>query len=172
MCSLIYYIKMNNIYKFTKLDNGNILLKKFTIDDQNNYYIKHLDDGNILLKKKNLMLLNNFNDIKKFDYCYSKITKCVINNKNIEKYKFVHILTYIYNLIDDGFNIIKNTLINIKTFEKNNNGFQYLKNIGISFQQVDANKSVHEIVNQCISNDINIKLYITDKNNNNLLINI
>ena len=39
-------------YKFTKLDNGDVLLKK-TVIDNSQYTITHIENGDILLKKNN-----------------------------------------------------------------------------------------------------------------------
>ena len=66
--------------------------------------------------------------------------------------------------------IIKNTKLNIKTIKKEDEGFYYLDNIGISIQGVDSNKCLLEIINQCLENQIKLSMNI--KLINNIIINI
>jgi hypothetical protein len=103
-----------------------------------------------------------------FNFCNSQITYCKINNEEYKIYK--SILKEIYEIIDDGSKIIKNTCLNIKTIRYTDKGFYYLKDLGISVQGVDANKCIYEIINQCIENNINLKINI--KLNDNKLINV
>ncbi len=65
-----------------------------------------------------------------------------------------------YSIIDNGVKIIKNTKLNIKTIKKEDEGFYYLENIGISVQGAENNKCLNEIINQCIINEIDIKMTI------------
>ena len=100
-------------------------------------------------------------DEELIDYTKSKIIKLKIDNKKVDiELKYKKILRYIYeNEIKDGFRIIKNTLFNdIKTFEKEDKGYYYLENIGISVRFKNSNESIDEIINQCEIN--NIKLYM------------
>ena len=111
--------------------------------------------------------INNLND---YNFINSTIIDCIINNEKVLKLKYKYILNYIYNLIDDGYLIIKNTSINIKTLCKKDNRFYYLENLGISIQNNNSNKNIYEIVNQCLYYKINLDLKI--KLTNNLQINI
>ena len=90
----------------------------------------------------------------------STISECVIDNKEYNKLKYKSILEQIYKLINDGTKIIKNTKLNIKTIKKEDEGFYYLDNIGISVQGIDSNKCLFEIINQCIENEIEISMKI------------
>jgi len=90
----------------------------------------------------------------------SIIYECLIDNKEFNKLKYKLILEQIYKIINDGTKIIKNTRLHIKTINKEDNGFYYLNNIGISIQGVDSNKSLLEIINQCIENKIKISMKI------------
>ncbi len=81
-------------------------------------------------------------------------------------------MDYIYKIINDGAKIIKNTNLNIKTLEKNDSGFYYVEELGISIQGVDSNKCLYEIYNQCIENKIKIKLQIKTFDNNIINISI
>jgi hypothetical protein len=152
-----------DIYKFINLDNGDILLEKIFIDKDYIIIIEQ-DNGNKLLKK-----IININD---YNFTKSQILECFINNKEYHKLKYRFILNEIYNIINDGVKIIKNTKINIKTLKKENEGFYYLHNIGISVQGIDSNKCLLEILNQCIENNIKIILKIKLINNNIINLNL
>jgi len=102
-------------------------------------------------------------DKKLNDYVKSKITKLKINNKKVNiELKYKSILRYIYeNEINDGFRIIKNTIFkDIKTIKKENKGYYYLENIGISVRFKNSNDSLNEIINQCEINNINLYMKI------------
>jgi hypothetical protein len=98
---------------------------------------------------KNANKIDIKDDLKK-----SIISECIIDNKQINKLKYNSVLEQIYKIINDGTKIIKNTKLNIKTINKNDEGFYYLENIGISVQRVESNKCLLEIINQCIENKI------------------
>jgi hypothetical protein len=171
-------------YKFIKLDNGNILLEKIIIDntlldsyakhDTNTKYTKYTivnkDNGDILLQLNRII---NIQDIKNYNFCKSIILDCKINDNNFTKLKYTSILGEIYNIINDGTTIIKNTKLNIKTIIKEDEGFRYLDNIGISVQCVESNKCLLEISNQCIKNKIklSIKIKLVDENIIDMFIN-
>ena len=57
-----------------------------------------------------------------------------------------------------------------KTIKKEDEGFYYLDNIGISVQRAESNKCVCEIINQCIENEIELSMKI--KLINDITINI
>jgi hypothetical protein len=140
-------------YKIIQLDNGDILLQKFIIDNIN-YTIIHKENGDKLLKK--ITNITDINEIKNYDCKKSIILECSIDNKEFNKLKYKLILEEIYKIINDGTKIIKNTKLNIKTIEKQDEGFYYLDNIGISIQGVDSNKCLYEIINQCIEYKIKL----------------
>lgn len=156
-------------YKFTELDNGDILLEKITLDDPN-YSIIHKENGDILLKKPTHVQITDIKTIKDYDFKKSTITECLIDNKKFDKSKYKSILGQIYRLINDGTKIIRNTKLNIKTIKKEDEGFYYLDDIGISIQGVDSNKCLLEIVNQCLENRIKLSMKI--KSNDGIIIDI
>jgi len=125
------------------------------------YTIHEKDDGNILLKPIKKIIINDLDSLTKYNFTKSEIISCKINNELYNKNKYKSILNNIYNIIDDGVQIIKNTLLHIKTIKKEDEGFYYLKNLGISVQGVDSNKCIYEIVNQCLTNKIKIEINIT-----------
>lgn len=159
------------IYKYTQMDDD-ILLEKIILDT-NQYTIINKINGDILLKKiKNIDIFDDqiLYEIKNYDFKNSNIISCSLNNECNIKLKYKSILSNIYEIIDDGVKIIKLSKLNIKTIEKKNEGFYYLKKLGISIQRVESNKCLFEIVNQCIENKIKLTMQI--KLNNNILINI
>jgi len=166
---------MDNIYKLEKLDDGTLIYKPI----DKNYIITTLDDGCLLLQPIDIELNLDFNklsilDLKNYDFTYSKINSCFIYNKQLTNLKYKHIYEHIYYLINDGTKIIKNTSLNIKTYNNNEDGWNYLNTLGISIQGVDANKAIFEIVNQSIKNNIkiDIKIDIKIELSNKKLINI
>jgi hypothetical protein len=146
-------------YKFTKLDNGDILLQKIVIDNIN-YTVINKENGDKLLKKITNINITDIKDITDYDFKKSIISKCLIDDEEFNKLKYKSILEQIYKTINDGTKIIKNTKLNIKTIKKEDEGFYYLDNIGISVQGVDSNKCLLEIINQCIENEIKLSMKI------------
>jgi hypothetical protein len=146
-------------YKFTKLDNGDLLLQKIIIDNVN-YTVINKDNGDKLLKKITNINITDIKDVNDYDFKKSIISECSIDNKEFNKLKYKSILEQIYKTINDGTKIIKNTKLNIKTIKKEDEGFYYLDNIGISVQGVDSNKCLLEIINQCIENKIDLLIKI------------
>ena len=157
------------IYKYTESNDGDILLQKIIIND-GNYTIINKDNGDKLLKKITHINITNIEDIKNYDFLKSLIIECSINDKEFNKLKYKVILEQIYKLINDGTKIIKNTKLNIKTIKKEDEGFYYLDNVGISIQGVNSNKCLLEIINQCIKNKIGLymKIKLIDKNTINI----
>jgi hypothetical protein len=149
---------MNNIYTQIKLENGDILLKKIDVDT--NLYIIQKQKDDILLKRKKSEKINSIDDLDNYDFKKSIILKCSLNDEEIDKNKYKPILEKVYSIIDNGVKIIKNTKLNTKTIKKEDEGFYYLENIGISVQGVESNKCLNEIINQCIMNEIDIKMSI------------
>ena len=117
----------------------------------------------MMKKKKNIKIIN-LNHIPKYDFKKSSIIKCKINNEEINKNNYRYICNTVYKIINNGTKIIKNTTLNIKTVEDNQNGFYYLDNIGISIQGAESNKTLYEILNQANENNINVEMTIELEN--------
>jgi predicted RNA methylase len=141
---------------------------KITIDNIE-YSIHKQESGNLLLRLK-MIQINNLDKLSQYDFCNSKIIFCNINDKLCDKNKYKAILKNIYDIINSGTKIIKNTTLNIETIKKEYSGFYYLDKLGISVQGVDANKCLYEIINQCKKNNITIDIKI--KLSDNKLINV
>lgn len=165
--TLIVLILLMEIYVCdTLLDN--IYLKKYTIDT-NQYNVTTDNSGNILLTKKRIIVVP-ICDAGKHNYKKSKITNCTINGTRVSKLNYRNIICAIYNVINDGVTIIGNSILNIKTIKKEDEGFYYIDAIGISVQGVESNKAMREIINQCSHHNIQIVLNITLLNKSSIVI--
>ena len=148
-----------------------ILLKKSVID-LTDYNVEKLDNGDIKLTDKYEYNKIDIEDVSSHKFGFSKINKVFINNKKYNYNKYKLILLEIYNYINDGAKIIKNTTINIKTKKIQDKGFHYYENLGISIQGVDADKCIQEIITQAKINNIKVELYVTLNNGESICINI
>ena len=88
------------------------------------------------------------------------------------KLNYKSILCHIYCLINNEVQIIKNSSLNLKTTKKTDDGFYYITELGISVQGCDANKCIHEIMNQAIDNDIRINMKVKLENKEEITINL
>ena len=141
-----------------KIDNIESLLQQQQIKLSNN---KPVEDNNNIFPIKDLI---------NYDFGKSIILECLVNDKQITKFKYKSTLVHIYNLINDKMKIIKNTKLNIIALKKIDNGFYYSDNLGISVQGAESNKCLLEIITQCIENKI--KLYMEIKLIDNNIIEI
>ena len=123
-----------------------------------------LVDNKVIIKK-NIKTFNTIDEIRLINFTNSKVEKVSINNIIINN-NYNSIIKYLFeDIIKDGTQIIRNSILNIKTVYRNDSGFHYLESIGISYQGIDSNKAIIEICNQCKVN--NIILNMTIKLNNN-----
>lgn len=146
-------------------------MKTITIDDIE-YKICPQPDGKLLLKPTEIFNIIRLEDINKFDFSNSTILFCEVEKRCLIKNRYKSVLNYIYELIDDGVKIIRNSILNIKTTKRNDSGFTYNEKLGISVQGVDSNKCIYEIMKQCICNDIKLDIKIELANRDVVSINI
>jgi hypothetical protein len=147
-------------YRVKLLEGDDILLEKFFID-LDKYTIIEKDNGNKILRKKiNYINITDIKEMKKYDFTKSSVIECIIDSKNFTKLNYRSILMYVYGQINDGTKIIKNTTIPIKTIKKEDEGYIYLSDIGISFQGQNGIKSLTETIIQCIENKIELLMKI------------
>jgi len=159
-----------DIYKYTKKDNDEILLERLDIN-LNDYEIIELLNGIKILRKKSI-IINNIRDLGNYNFSSSTISDCYINNTKVEKLKYKSILDSIYLLINKGSTIIKNSILNIETIKKEDEGFNYIESLGISIQRVDANKCLREILIQTEKNKIKLEITLKTISNDNIKIRI
>jgi hypothetical protein len=137
-----------------------IVLVKCSVD-LSKYNVKETKTKIILTpKKKEEIIIKKITKLKSFDFTNSEIINCSLNKKKNKKDNYKALLIDVYHLIKNGKQIIKNTVLNIETVERNDCGFHFLQKLGLSFQGCDSNRTITEIFNQCIKNDITIELEI------------
>jgi len=142
------------------------------IIDNIEYTIHKQKSGELLLKPIKKIIINKIDDLTNYDFCFSQIISCSINDKSCDKNRYKSILNDIYLIINSGSKIIKHTSINISTIKRGDSGFYYIDELGISVQGVDANKCLYEIINQCNKNNIELKIHIELKNKEIIMIDI
>lgn len=105
-----------NIYCSNKevLKDGTIIYKKenVIIDD---YDVDEKNNTIILKPKIKIIKTDNIDKLREFNFNSSDIIECHLNEKRPSKKKYMSILTDIYELINDGAKIVKNSLLNVKT---------------------------------------------------------
>ena len=152
-------------------ENGRITL------DTTKYGMTIINNKIVLTRK--ITTLDSINDLKNNDFINSEIISCFINNKNMinefesDTFNYSMILKYIYvNIIRNGKNIIQDGTLDYWTLPRNDKGFKknYMKEIGISFRNVNANKYMYEIYHMCILNTISIQIEILNDEGNIIFI--
>jgi hypothetical protein len=134
----------------------------------NEHFTWKIVDNKIIIKKK-IKTLYTIDEIKLINFRNSRVEKVSINNTIINNNNYNSIIKYLFeDIIKDGAQIIRNSILNIKTVYRDDSGFYYLESIGISYQGIDSNKAIIEICNQCKVN--NIILNLTIKLNNDELV--
>jgi hypothetical protein len=113
-------------------------------------------NGSMIIKRKQ----KDYSEFLKNNFTGSKLLNVKINDSEIKINKYTTLLKYIYNFIDDIEIIKHNTRINIIDGEYNDKGFKYLEKLNISYQGIDANKCLEEIINMCKCVNIVISLKI------------
>jgi hypothetical protein len=140
-------------------DNGDIVLSAESISLAE-YNVSFMENGSIQAKKKESVvdILSNPNNIS---LRFSQVLECKINGTGINQgLKYNTILRKLYETIDDGAKIIRNTKLNIQTIKTQDKGFYYIEKLNISVQSVDADKACVEIIHQARQNDIAIKMKV------------
>jgi len=134
----------------------------------NEHFTWEIVNNKIIIKKK-IKTLYTIDEIKLINFRNSRVEKVSINNIIINNNNYNSIIKYLFeDIIKDGAQIIRNSILNIKTVYRDDSGFHYLESIGISYQGIDSNKAIIEICNQCKVN--NIILNLTIKLNNDELV--
>jgi hypothetical protein len=128
-----------------------------------NYTWDRQPSGDILLKR---IITVNPKNVADWDFKGSKIQKVVFNDDprtEILTPGFKKLYTVVHEQIGDGVQIIKHSVLNIKTLEDTTKGYYWYPNLGISIQGVNANKAILEEITQCQKNDIDLELTILVK---------
>lgn len=157
-----------------------MFLKYLKDDDEKIYFIKmeynknelqKIDDKYYFIKKKKKKyFINSINKFKNIEFKNSKILSFKLNKIFYDEYTFFGILKIIYKKIGSGSKIIKNSIFNIKTKKDTKKGFYFFKDLGISIQRADSNKTVKEIFIQCFNNKIEFILEIENEKKDKIYI--
>lgn len=107
------------------------------IDENSKNYVLTINKGftwelvdNKVIIQKNIKTVNTIAQIKLINFTNSKVEKVSINNIIINNNNYNSIIKYLFeDIIKDGIQIIKNSILNIKTVHRNNSGFYYLESI-------------------------------------------
>ena len=138
---------MNQLFIIESKTNDEIVLKPFICDFK--YEKKELEDGTIIYKRIKEIIIKNREDLPDKDFTFSKLVECFINGERVDITSYRGLLVYIYNLMNDGVQIIKHTTENIKIGKHTDKGFIYLENLGISFHNNNSKYTLKEIFHQC-----------------------
>ena len=150
----------DNVYTEQKQTNGDILLVKSKLYLAD-YTWKRQPNGDILLKKVTMVTPD---DIDKCDFKGTKIQQAVFKDgTTLINPSFKKLYEAVHKQIGDGVQIIKHSILNIKTIEDTEKGFSWYPDLGISVQRVDANKAMKEVVTQCQKNDLEITILNDDQ---------
>ena len=152
---------METIYIKEDREDNTIILRKVNINFSD-YDIIQEEDIITLKPKKILKIINllNTDELRNYSFTKSIITDCTINNKHPTDNKYYRIVMDIYTLINDSDLIYKNCILNKKIKKQTDHGFNYLEKYEFSIQSADANKTLKEIVTQCICNNIKLNIEI------------
>ena len=148
-----------NLYSVVSQTEDEVVFKPF-LYDTSKCIIERGDDGTINLKLNTIIEINSIESDRNIDLTHSKIVECRINNEISKILSYRIILIYIYELIGNSTQIMKNTTENIKVGKHTDKGFNFIENLGISFHGNNANKTLKEIIHQCSLNNIQISLKI------------
>lgn len=132
-----------------------------------NYIQEITDEGTLKLTPKNVFITEE--ELQKTNLGNSKILVCEIKNKEdivSKNTSYRRILIDIWKSMPTQ-KILQTTTFNFQlTNEDGEKGYNWCKEINMSFQNKDANGTFKEILNMCKVNNYNIKISIkleTDK---------
>lgn len=163
-----YYISKITCHELVKKDNKSNKNKIINHDsNMTDQFIK-----NIILSKNNFNILNDDNiNFLDNDFCYAKITKCILNNVILskDKLKAFYIILYLYKeIINDQKFILKNTTFSRKTLNVGKHidtKIYYIESLNIFLKKSNLNNSIREIIKLCLKLEISIELEIKLKDN-------
>ena len=107
------------------------------------------------------LVIDNPNKLSNYNFENSTITSVTINDNVQSITTYSDLVTFIYNLINDGPRIILNTKLSVKTLDISDPNYIYISNIGIGYQTDTANNYIFEVCNQGLINQIKLNLNIT-----------
>ena len=139
---------------------------KIIIKNISNYNIQFLNNDLIITKQ----IINNtqyitYEELIKKNLRHSYLIDVSINNQSIPNMtKYGQLIKYIYRQLDKS-TIITNTIISVSDEEKNDKGFVFYPDIGLSIRGVDAKTALKEIINQITKSGQILEILIKLKSN-------
>jgi len=133
-----------------------------------NTILKLKDNYDMIIKENNTIKITpkiisiiDPTQLSNYAFTFSNILECEIDGTIISSPNYSKVLEHIYTVINDGIKIIQTpTTFHLKTIEYNIEGFEYLPNVGISYQRKDANETIKEILIQAKHHNIKIDIMI------------
>ena len=143
-----------NFFEVTENGINTILKLKY------NYDMILKEDGTIKITPKVISIIDP-TQLSNYAFTFSNIIECEIHGTIISSPNYSKVLEHIYTVINDGIKIIQTpTTFHLKTIEYNIEGFEYLPDVGISYQRKDANGTIKEILIQAKHHNIHIDIMI------------
>ncbi len=105
--------------------------------------------------------ISNVKQLKPHNLTGAKVISCVVGNNQAEKTTWSNSIRTLYKQIADGTKIIKNSILPIKTVRKVDEGFTFIKDLGISVCVKKTRKNlVKEIIKQAKDNNLTVRMEI------------
>lgn len=135
--------------------------------------VNQVNQANPIEVPKKLVEISNKDQLKSHNLTGAKVLSCVIEDNPIEKTTWPNSIRILYKQIADGARIIKDSILEIKTVRKVNEGFTFIKDLGISVRVKELRKTlVREIFTQAKANNLSVSMEIQLANGTSLVINI
>lgn len=132
-----------------------------------------VNQANPIEVPKKLVEISNKDQLKSHNLTGAKVLSCVIEGTPIEKTTWSNSIKTLYKQIADGVIIIKDSILEIKTVKKVDEGFTFIKNLGISVRVKELRKNlVKEIFTQAKANNLSVHMEIELANGTVLVVNI
>lgn len=139
---------------------------KIIIKNISNYNIQFLNNDLIITKQ----IINNkqyitYEELIQTNLRHSYLIDVSINNQSIQNMKkYGQLLKYVYRQLEKS-TIMTNTIISVSNEEKNDKGFVFYPDIGLSIRGVDAKTALKEIINQITKSGQILEILIRLKSN-------
>jgi hypothetical protein len=147
-------------------------MENITVDNDtlyNTIIIKNINDYNLQFLNNDLIITRQtidtqlyitYDELMKKNLRNSEIIDVKINNQSISNMtKYAQLIKYIYTQLDKS-TIMTNTIISVSREEKNDKGFVYYPDIGLSIRGVDAKTALKEIINQITKSSQTLEIKI------------
>ncbi len=141
--------------------DNDTLYNTIIIKNINDYNLQFLNNDLIITRQTiNTQIYITYDELMKKNLRNSQIIDVKINNQSISNMtKYAQLIKYIYTRLDKS-TIMTNTIISVSREEKNDKGFVYYPDIGLSIRGVDARTALKEIINQITKSSQTLEIKI------------